>query len=145
MDRACEDSMGARHFRELACWQLARELKSEVYAFTDRIPASRDRDFCEDIRASSRSVSSNIAEGFGRQTHREFARFLSIARGSLQETDNHLQDAFDCHYVSASDFARLSDLTRRALVTTTRLQSYLLRTPDRIAPSQRPLSRQRRR
>ena len=113
------------------CWQLARELKCEVYAFTDKLPAKKDRNFCDDIRASSRSGPANIAEGFGRETHRDFAHFLSIARASLTETDNHLQDALDCRYVSETEHERLSTLARRALITTTRLQSYLLRTQDR--------------
>ncbi len=123
--------MGARHYKELVCWQLAHELKCEVYAFTDKMPAKQDRDFCQDIRASARSAPSNIAEGFGRETHRDFAHFLSVARASLIETDNHLQDALDCRYISASEHTRLTSLATRALTATTRLQSYLLRTPDK--------------
>jgi four helix bundle protein len=121
----------ARHYRELVCWQLSHDLKCEVYALTARMPAKGDRDFCDDIRASSRSAPANIAEGFGRETHREFARFLSIARASLLETDNHLQDACDCEHVTEAERQRLSHLATRSLKATTRLQSYLLRTPDR--------------
>ncbi len=120
--------MGARNFRELVCWQLAHELKCEVIAFTDTMPAKRARDFCDDIRAAARSGPSNIAEGFGRQTHREFAHFLAIARASLIETDNHLQDARDCHYLAPDQHERLSALTVRAIKATTALQSYLRRT-----------------
>jgi four helix bundle protein len=120
--------MGAHNFRELVCWQLAHELKCEVIAFTDTMPTRRDRDFCDDIRASARSVAANIAEGFGRQTHREFAHFLTIARASLIETDNHLQDALDCHYLAPDEHARLSLLAVRAIKATTALQSYLRRT-----------------
>jgi four helix bundle protein len=123
--------MAARHYKELECWQLAHELKCEVIAFTARMPATADRDFCQDIRASARSAPSNISEGFGRQTHRDFAHFLSIARASLIETDNHLQDALDCAYVTHAEHARLSTIANRALRATTSLQSYLLRTPDR--------------
>jgi four helix bundle protein len=95
------------------------------------MPAKADRDFCHDIRRSSRSAPANIAEGFGRETHREFAHYLSIARASLLETDNHLQDACDCEYLTEAERQRLSALATRALKTATRLQSYLLRTPDR--------------
>ncbi len=117
--------MAARTYRELICWQLADELKREVIAFTDTNPAKSDRDFCQDIRDSARSARANIAEGFGRETHRDFANFLAIARASLMETDNHLLDARDSKYVSPSKYEQLANLVRRALVTTTRLQSYL--------------------
>jgi four helix bundle protein len=120
----------AKHYRELVCWQLAHELKCEVFAFTDKLPARGDRDFCQHIRAAARSAPSNISEGFGRETHRDFAHFLSIARASLMETDNHLHDALDCRYITESDHKRLSSLAQRALAATTGLQSYLLRTPD---------------
>jgi four helix bundle protein len=94
------------------------------------MPAKHDRNFCQDTRASARSAPSNISEGFGRETHRDFAHFLSIARVSLIETD-HLQDALDCRHISATEHTRLSSLATRALIATTRLQSYLRRTPDK--------------
>ena len=122
--------MVARHYSELECWQLAHELKCEVISFTARMPAKADRDFCDDIRAAARSAPSNIAEGFGRETHRDFAHFLSIARASLMETENHLQDALDCAYITPPEHERLTTLARRALGATTSLQSYLRRTPQ---------------
>ena len=131
--------MVAQHYKELDCWQLAHELKCEVIAFTAKMPARADRDFCDDIRASARSAPSNIAEGFGRETHRDFAHFLSIARASLIETDNHLQDALDCEYITQAEHERLSILAHRALGATTALQSYLLRTPDRRRSARRAL------
>jgi four helix bundle protein len=117
--------MGARHFAELRCWQLANELKREVYAFTAIEPARRDRDFCDDIRASARSAPANIAEGFGRHTHPEFARFLSIAHASLVETENHLGDALDCKYLSPSEWQRLTNLAKEAQRATAGLRTYL--------------------
>src|SRR5262245_26146371 len=131
MRNAIDRGVGVTHFKELACWRLAHELKKEIMAFTDTCPAKADRDFCDDIRASSRSATANISEGFGRHTHRDFARFLSIARASLYETDNHLQDAFDSRYLSESEHQRLTELLRRAIGAVSKLQSYLLRTPDR--------------
>ena len=122
--------MGARTYRELECWQLARELKCEVLAFTATGAAKRDRDFCAAIRDSARSAPSNISEGFGRETHRDFAHFLSIARASLMETDNHLLDALDSQYLVPSKYEQLAELGRHALAATTKLQSYLLRTPN---------------
>ena len=122
--------MAARNYRQLICWQLADELKKEAFAFTATAPAIHDRDFCQDIRASTRSARANIAEGFARETHRDFANFLAIARASLVETDNHLLDARDSKYIDESYYLKPTRLANGALATTTSLQSYLLRTPD---------------
>jgi four helix bundle protein len=111
----------ARDFRELVCWQLAYELKCEVFAFTAIGPAAKDSKYRDQIRASSSSAPANIAEGFGRFRPREFARFLEIARASLMETQNHLIDGRDRGYLSDTLYFRLSNLARAALKSTTNL------------------------
>ncbi len=126
--------MGARHFRDLVCWQLSDRIKREVLAITENRAVQLDRDFRNDIRRSARSAPANIAEGFGRETHRDFAGFLSRARASLTETENHLHDALDCGYVDEALFASMTPLLKRALAAVTRLQSYLLRTPNYRRP-----------
>jgi four helix bundle protein len=143
MARACAIRMVARHYTELECWQLAHELKLEVFAFTAKLPAKADRDFCHDIRRSARSAPANIAEGFGRETHRDFANFLAIARASLMETENHLGDALECEYITHAEHKRLTILAHRALGATTGLQSYLLLTPDRRRRAKPPMRRSR--
>jgi four helix bundle protein len=102
-----------------------------VYAFTATGSARADEDFCRDIRRASRSAPANIAEGFGRETHRDFAHFLSIARASLLETENHLAHARTCEYLTADEHTRLATLCKRAIVATTRLIAYLRKTPAR--------------
>jgi four helix bundle protein len=129
--RMLYESIVAKHFRELSCWQLASELKVAVYAITDTPAARIDRSFCDDARRAARSGPANIAEGFGRYTHREFAQFLSIARASLVELENHLQHAFD---IKAIDQTQLNDLTalgQRTQRSVSALRTYLLKTKDR--------------
>src|SRR5262245_11299777 len=92
--------MVARRFEDLVAWQLAHRLQDEVFAFTARPPCVRDLSFCNQIRASSRSATANIAEGFGRYYPREMSQFLRIAAASLQETKNHLRDANHRGYLS---------------------------------------------
>jgi len=114
-----------RDFRDLACWQLAYALKSEVFAFTATLPASRDFKFCDQIRDASASAPRNIAEGFGRfaarDRSRDFERFLGYARASIVETQNHLIDARDRGYIDEVLFSRLFNLAAAARQTTTRL------------------------
>ena len=122
---------GARHFRELVCWQLARDLKSALYQVTDSEAVRRDLRFCDQLRDAAASAPRNIAEGFGRRTHADFAKFLDIARGSLMECQNHLQDAVDRGYLTSEDFSQLNSLAQRTCGAVAGLQRYLRRKPHR--------------
>ncbi len=117
--------MGVRRFEDLAAWKLAFELQREVYAFTAYGPAWHDIKFRDQIRDASASATRNIAEGFGRYRPREFARFLEIARGSLNETRSHLHDALQRSYLSPSEHSQLVKLSDRALGASTALLKYL--------------------
>jgi four helix bundle protein len=96
-------------------------LKCEVFDFTGSGPASQDFKYRDQIRDSSASAPSNIAEGFGRFTPGEFAQYLKWARASLMETKNHLIDGHDRRYLSDRLFSRLYHLSAAALRTTTAL------------------------
>jgi four helix bundle protein len=129
--------MVARRYDELECWQLANELKLKVYALTARSNVRKDLEFCQQIRGSGRSATSNMAEGFGRFQPGDFARFLDIARASLLETHNHLNDAVDLGYLSSSECRELCLLADRATGATTNLARYLRqckRRPKRQEP-----------
>lgn len=93
--------MIARRYQDLVCWQLSNDLKRRVYAFTAKMPASKDFEFCKQIRGSARGAPRTIAEGFGRFRPADFARYLEFARASLIETQNHLGDALDWRYITA--------------------------------------------
>jgi four helix bundle protein len=121
---------GARHFRELECWQLASELKRRLFELADFPVIKRDFRFREQLRDAAASAPRNIAEGFGRRTHREFAHFLDVARGSLMECQNHLQDAVDRNYLTPEGLVPLDSLARRACGAVASLQRYLRRSPD---------------
>ena len=119
--------MAVHRYQGLACWQLAVELKRRVYAFTGRMPAARDFSYCNQIRGSARSGTSNIAEGFGRYRPAEFARFLLIARASLVKTHNHLLDGLDQQYLNEAECQEICVFADRALRATTKLHAYLQR------------------
>ncbi|MCC6418256.1 MAG: four helix bundle protein [Gemmataceae bacterium] len=78
--------MAVQHYRELIVWQKAIDLVEAVYRFSRRFPRDEIFGLTSQLRRAAVSVPSNIAEGQGRDTTREFLHFLSIARGSLQET-----------------------------------------------------------
>ena len=86
-------------FEELEAWKLARALKQKISGLADSFPDGERYLLTNQIIRSSRSIGSNIAEGFGRYHFKENSRFCLNARGSLFETLNHLIDAYDEEYI----------------------------------------------
>ena len=82
--------MSARDFRDLLVWQKAMDLAKQVYEVSKIFPSAEQFGLTSQIRRSAVSVVSNIAEGQGRETPGDFARFLNIARGSLAELQTQL-------------------------------------------------------
>lgn len=80
-----------KSYRELEVWQKSMDFVEDVYKALKAFPAEEKYGLCDQIRRAAVSIPSNIAEGFGRDTNAEFARFLSIARGSLFEIATQLE------------------------------------------------------
>jgi four helix bundle protein len=111
--------------RQLVAWQLANELRQRVFVFTARAPAARDFEFCGQIRGACRSVCRNIAEGFYRYRHGEFAQFVNTAKGSLGETLDDLQDALQSGYVTEPEFNEMWQLSKRCMAAVNGLHRHL--------------------
>ena len=95
-------------FEEIISWQKARELNVEIYQITNSSNLfSKDFGLRDQIRRASVSISSNIAEGFERQTTKEFIRFLYIAKASAGEVRSQLYLAFDLKYLNKEEFEKL--------------------------------------
>lgn len=87
-------------YRELAVWQKAMQLVVLVYAEVRKFPADERFALADQLRRSVASIPANIAEGNGRASNRDYAHFLSIARGSLYETMTHLEIAESLGYLT---------------------------------------------
>ncbi len=103
--------MTITRFEDLEIWNLARELYKYIFTLTSEGPVYSDFRFRDQIRASSGSVSDNIAEGFERGGNKEFIQFLSIAKGSCGEMRSQTYRAFDCGYFGQEDLDNLLELT----------------------------------
>ena len=126
---------GVRRYEDLLVWQLASGLRDKVFTLTEKRAVSRNFKFRDQIRESSSSAPANIAEGFGRFRPREFAFFVRIARASLLETRNHLQDGRNKKYFTEGDAADLLKLQVRATIAATRLLKYLDSCDGNVPPT----------
>ena len=99
-------------YRNLIVWQKAKQLVCLVYAEVKKFPAEERYALGDQILRAVVSVPSNIAEGAGRASNRDYGHFLSIARGSLYETINQLEIAQDLGYlgVGVDDRRRLEEV-----------------------------------
>jgi four helix bundle protein len=86
----------------------------ECHKLADGLPSKERYDLALQIRRSSKSVMANIAEGYGRYHYLDSLRFYYIARGSLEETINHIVTAHDLTYIGDTRFRELYDLGREA-------------------------------
>ncbi|MBU3660082.1 MAG: four helix bundle protein [Flavobacteriales bacterium] len=82
--------MKKHNFREIKIWQEALVLVKEVYAFTSNLPKEEKYGITSQINRSAVSIPSNIAEGSGRTSNKEFIRFLEIAISSSYELETQL-------------------------------------------------------
>ncbi|HET9423917.1 MAG TPA: four helix bundle protein [Gemmatimonadaceae bacterium] len=84
-------------------WQKAHALSLSVSALCDRF-ASRKPGLAKQLERAAEAIAAHISEGRGRATDRDFSHFLSMAIGSANEAENHLQKAFDYRLITAASF-----------------------------------------
>ncbi|MEW6127052.1 MAG: four helix bundle protein [Acidobacteriota bacterium] len=97
-------------FEEIKTWQKAREVTLIVYAISKEKEFAMDFGLRDQIRRASVSIMANIAEGHGRRSDKEFANFLNMSRGSVEEVQSHLYVALDQRYINQECFSKLYDL-----------------------------------
>lgn len=98
-------------YKDLKAWRKSVELVLGVYRVTQLFPKCELYGLTSQMRRAAVSIPSNIAEGKGRSTDREFALFLCHARGSLLELETQSLVAEELGYLSENDAKRIEDLT----------------------------------
>jgi four helix bundle protein len=121
---------GLRDFREMAAWQRSREVKMLAYALLAKPDVARDFKFRDQLRDAARSAPRNIAEGFARYKHKEFAQFVRVAKGSMGEVLDHFIDAVDNGYLTPAELATHEHACKKAFKAINGLIRYLESTPD---------------
>jgi four helix bundle protein len=100
-------------FQDLDVWRAAHELTLASYKLSADFPKAEVYGMASQLRRAAASVPSNIAEGWGRRSTKEYLRYLSIAHGSLQETRYFLLLAMDLSYFSSERPQELEMLVNR--------------------------------
>jgi four helix bundle protein len=114
----------AQSFRDLLVWQKAHQFVLAVYRFTESFPDREKFGLSHQMRRAAVSIPANIAEGFGKRSQADKARFLNIAEGSLEECRYYLILAHDLGYgqtetltASLEETSRLLNAYTRAILT----------------------------
>ena len=108
-------TMKIEKFENIEAWQKARKLVKLIYELTINGALRKDYGLKDQLQRSSVSVMSNIAEGFGRKTDKEFIYFLIIARASAYELQSHLYVIFDLEYITKQQFDQLYDMATETI------------------------------
>lgn len=115
-------------FEDLDVWQEARELCKRIHSLTCQPAFKADYALCNQINRAAGSIMDNIAEGFGRESRKEFVNFLSISMGSAREVCSQLYRATDKWHINATQFQDAYDHTERICKMITKLRQHLKRT-----------------
>ncbi|CAN5359711.1 four helix bundle protein [soil metagenome] len=110
-------------FEDIEAWKMAREITRMIYQISSSGNFSKDFALVNQIRRTSVSILSNIAEGFERNGDKEFIQFLTIAKGSCGEVRAQLYVALDQNYVDKEHFTSIQN----KLVETSRMLSGLIK------------------
>lgn len=98
-----------RDFRQLRVWEESHDLTLRIYQITKTFPKEELFALTNQMRRSCSSIPTNIAEGCGRETNKDYAHFLQIALGSSFELDYQILLAKDLQYIDENLYSALND------------------------------------
>ena len=97
-------------YKDLIVWQKSILLVKSIYKLTKEYPKAEVFSLIDQIRRAAISISSNIAEGYGRRSHKEYLQFYSIAYGSALEVETQLIISKELGFVANENFNEISSL-----------------------------------
>lgn len=106
-----QESSKIKSFTDLHVWQESHWLVLEIYKHTQKFPKEEQFGLTNQIRRAVVSITSNIAEGFSRNSYKEKIQFYSMALGSVTEVQNQLLIARDISYITQDKFKKLAEQT----------------------------------
>lgn len=116
-----------RTFKELEAWKQARELRKEIALLVKSFPPEEKFRLMDQMIRASRSVTANIAEGYGRFHYQENVQFCRVSRGSLTELQDHLTVALDENYIDEGIEKQFDDKIEECIRILNGYINYLLK------------------
>jgi len=113
-------------FEDLDCWKKCTALRRKLSARVKSFPSEEKYRLIDQIVRAARSVTANLAEGFGRFHYQEYAQYCRQSRGSLYELIDHLIVALDEGYISESELKDFKDEIEKCLAVLNGFINYLL-------------------
>ena len=98
-----------KSFTDLVAWKEAHKLALSIYRITENFPDKEKFSLVDQLRRCAVSISSNIAEGFSRQTKKEKLQFYYTSKGSLTELQNQILIARDVGYIENAQFNKIAE------------------------------------
>ncbi|MFA7654073.1 MAG: four helix bundle protein [Candidatus Magasanikbacteria bacterium] len=98
-----------KSFKDLYAWQEGHKLVLYIYQFSEDFPSKEIFGLTNQMRRAAVSITSNIAEGFSRNTVKDKCQFYAIALGSLSELQNQLLIAEDVNYLNKENFLKIAN------------------------------------
>ena len=120
-----------RNYRDLLTWNKAHKLTLDLYKVSRQFPKEEMYGLTAQLRRAASSIGANLAEGYGRQSNSEFARFVRISMGSASELDYHLLLARDLGFLAADVYRHASE----SLTEVRKMLAALLSTIELEAPA----------
>ena len=120
-----------KSFEDLECWQAATEVRRFMMKLIKRFPPEEKYSLANDMTRAARSVTHNIAEGFGRFHFQENIQFCRQSRGSLHELVDQLITARDENYISEDEYTKGKQFLDKAMALLNGYINYLLRAKQR--------------
>jgi four helix bundle protein len=117
--------MSSSSFRELKAWQLGMDLAERIYLFTNSFPKTELYGLTSQMRRAAVSIPSNLAEGCGRDSTKEFLHFIAIAIGSISELETQILLSHRFKYIQPIDSETILELLTQTRKTIRGLQKAL--------------------
>ena len=109
MNQEEEEKEKIKSFTDLFAWQEGHKLVLQVYEITKQFPREEQFGLTNQLRRAAVSVTSNIAEGFSRNSYKEKLQFYAMSLGSTTEIQNQLLIARDLQYIAKEIFGEIAD------------------------------------
>ena len=104
-----------RSFEDLECWKLGRDIRRKISELVKKFPKEEKYGLTDQLKRSSRSITNNIAEGYGRFHYQENIQFCRVSRGSAYEALDQLLEANDENYIDNKELNETRQLIDKFL------------------------------